>query len=200
MIMPAIHAASISTKLSAATVAVAGADGRGGDGFTTTDIVFAAEYFDQNSDYNTSNYRFTAPVAGRYLFHVHMGIVNIGANGGHAYPYLRINSTSVAYSYVQMPASASYAPAHVTQIFNLAANDYVDVTFGGGGYSEEILKKANCNLISIDKDPTVNNYAKKLKFKYDYQDNPMYDYDDLINKSHDHDLPEDCRTCLHEWL
>ena len=44
--------------------------------------------------------------------------------------------------------------------------DYIDVTFGGGGYSEEILKKANCNLISIDKDPTVNNYAKKLKFKY----------------------------------
>ena len=39
--------------------------------------------------------------------------------------------------------------------------DYIDVTFGGGGYSEEILKKANCNLISIDKDPTVNNYAKK---------------------------------------
>ena len=83
------------------------------------------------SHYNTSNYRFTAPVAGRYLFSVHMGIVNITANGGNGYPYLRINSTSVAYSYVQMPASASYAPAHVTQIFNLAANDYVDVTFGG---------------------------------------------------------------------
>jgi len=83
------------------------------------------------SHYNTSNYRFTAPVAGKYLFHVHMGIINITANGGNGYPYLRINSTSVAYSYVQMPASASYAPAHVTQIFNLAANDYVDVTFGG---------------------------------------------------------------------
>ena len=27
------------------------------------------------SHYNTSNYRFTAPVAGKYLFHVHMGIV-----------------------------------------------------------------------------------------------------------------------------
>ena len=44
--------------------------------------------------------------------------------------------------------------------------DYIDATFGGGGYSEEILKKANCNLISIDKDPTVKNYAKKLKCKY----------------------------------
>ena len=33
--------------------------------------------------------------------------------------------------------------------------DYIDVTFGGGGYSEEILKKADCKLLSIDKDPSV---------------------------------------------
>ena len=44
--------------------------------------------------------------------------------------------------------------------------DYIDATFGGGGYSEEILKKADCNLLSIDKDPTVKNYAKELKVKY----------------------------------
>ncbi len=44
--------------------------------------------------------------------------------------------------------------------------DYIDATFGGGGYSEEILKTANCNLLSIDKDSTVKNYAKKLKVKY----------------------------------
>ena len=44
--------------------------------------------------------------------------------------------------------------------------DYIDVTFGGGSYSEEILKKADCNLLSLDKDPTVKNYARKLKVKY----------------------------------
>ncbi len=44
--------------------------------------------------------------------------------------------------------------------------DYIDATFGGGGYSEEILKKADCNLLSIDKDPNVKNYAKKIKVKY----------------------------------
>ena len=44
--------------------------------------------------------------------------------------------------------------------------DYIDVTFGGGSYSEEILKKANCKLLSIDKDPTVRSYAKKLEIKY----------------------------------
>jgi len=44
--------------------------------------------------------------------------------------------------------------------------DYIDVTFGGGGYSREILKRADCRLLSIDKDPTVKGYAKKLKVKY----------------------------------
>ena len=34
---------------------------------------------------------------------------------------------------------------------------------------------------------------KKLTFKYDYQDQPIYNYDDLINKSNDHYLPEDCK-------
>ena len=84
------------------------------------------------SHYNTSNYRFTAPVAGRYLLHLHMGIVRITANNGNGYPYLRINGTAVAYSYVHVPTGTSYHPANVTQVFELAANDYVDVTFGGG--------------------------------------------------------------------
>jgi len=94
------------------------------------------------SHYNTSNFRFTAPVAGRYLLHVHMGIVRITANSGNGYPYLRINSTSVAYSYVSVPTGTSYHPANITQVFELAANDYVDVTFGGsnsdyyGNYTE----------------------------------------------------------------
>ena len=44
--------------------------------------------------------------------------------------------------------------------------NYIDATFGGGSYSEEILKRANCKLLSIDKDPTVKNYAKQLKVKF----------------------------------
>lgn len=44
--------------------------------------------------------------------------------------------------------------------------NYIDATFGMGGYSEAILKKANCNLLAIDKDPSVNKFAKTLKEKY----------------------------------
>ena len=29
--------------------------------------------------------------------------------------------------------------------------NYIDVTFGAGSYSEAILKKADCNLLALDK-------------------------------------------------
>ena len=32
---------------------------------------------------------------------------------------------------------------------------YVDATFGNGGYTEAILNSANCNVIAIDRDPSV---------------------------------------------
>ena len=44
--------------------------------------------------------------------------------------------------------------------------NYVDATFGRGGYSQSILEKAECKLISIDQDPDVLIYAKKIKKKY----------------------------------
>ena len=43
---------------------------------------------------------------------------------------------------------------------------YVDATFGNGGYSSAILETANCNLIAIDRDPTVLPKAQELKEKY----------------------------------
>ena len=44
--------------------------------------------------------------------------------------------------------------------------NYVDATFGMGGYTKSILEKAQCKLISIDQDPDVLIYAKKIKEKY----------------------------------
>jgi len=50
---------------------------------------------------------------------------------------------------------------------NIRANlNYVDATFGMGGYTKSILEKAQCKLISIDQDPDVLIYAKKIKEKY----------------------------------
>ena len=43
---------------------------------------------------------------------------------------------------------------------------YVDATFGNGGYSEAVLKKANCKVIAIDRDPTVLSRVQELKSVY----------------------------------
>ena len=42
-----------------------------------------------------------------------------------------------------------------------AGKIYVDATFGNGGYSEAILKTANCTVIALDRDPTVRTRAEK---------------------------------------
>ena len=87
--------------------------------------------------YNTSNSTFTAPVAGRYLFHVHVGIVRITSTGGYLYPNLEVNSGSIMYTYNNQSFNNSsswnqYANSHMTQIVNLAANDVVRVTVSLG--------------------------------------------------------------------
>lgn len=43
---------------------------------------------------------------------------------------------------------------------------YVDGTFGNGGYSEAILKAADCRVIAIDRDETVRPRAEELAAKY----------------------------------
>ena len=43
---------------------------------------------------------------------------------------------------------------------------YLDCTFGGGGYSREILKYPNTNIIAIDRDKEVNPIAKNLSLKF----------------------------------
>jgi 16S rRNA (cytosine1402-N4)-methyltransferase len=40
---------------------------------------------------------------------------------------------------------------------------YLDCTFGAGGYTKAILDTANCFVKALDQDPTVYEYAEKLK-------------------------------------
>ncbi len=43
---------------------------------------------------------------------------------------------------------------------------YVDSTFGNGGYTEALLKKANCKVIALDRDATVLPRVEELKAQY----------------------------------
>ncbi len=65
-------------------------------------------------------------------------------------------------------------PKHIPVMLNevlaaLAPKDgetYVDATFGNGGYSEALLRAANCRVIAIDRDPNVAARATELKQNY----------------------------------
>lgn len=63
-----------------------------------------------------------------------------------------------------------HIPVMLSEVLqNLAPRDgglYVDATFGFGGYSEAILNSADCKVIALDRDPTVEQRAKEFKDKY----------------------------------
>ncbi len=63
---------------------------------------------------------------------------------------------------------------------------YVDATFGNGGYSEAILKSANCKVIAIDRDPTVLPRVQELKDafgeRFDFRQGTFGSIKELVNQ------------------
>lgn len=71
----------------------------------------------------------------------------------------------------------THYPVMLNEVLNISSpskgGKFVDCTFGGGGYSKEILKFSNTNVQAFDRDKKTLFYAKKLKkefpnrFKFD---------------------------------
>ncbi len=57
-------------------------------------------------------------------------------------------------------------PVMLDQILSIISphhgGDFIDCTFGGGGYSQAILKHPNTNVIALDRDNLTQTYAKSL--------------------------------------
>ncbi len=66
---------------------------------------------------------------------------------------------------------------------------YIDATFGNGGYTTAILESANCNVIAIDRDPSVLPRVNELKEKFGNRFNfiagTFGQIAELVNKSVD---------------
>ena len=97
---------------------------------TTSPIPFDVVHYNIGNAYNNSTYTFTAPIAGRYVFHLHLGIVRLLATNASGYPRFNINGANKEYSYVAGP-SGLYVNANMTTFRVLSANDTVKVVWNG---------------------------------------------------------------------
>ena len=102
---------------------------------TTGEITFTNTGHNIGSNYSTSNGRFTAPVAGCYLF-TFMVLIDPATNGNYERVLFAVNGTTeVAYgdSLVQLNFSSlsSYHALTGSTIIKLSANDYVSLYNNG---------------------------------------------------------------------
>ena len=96
---------------------------------TTSPVPFTSAKVNTGGHFNTSTYRFTAPVAGRYVFTLLMYFDNNTANG--AYPRFVVNgSSSQGYLYMQGNSDGDKSSS-MTTMLSLSANDYVEITYAG---------------------------------------------------------------------
>ena len=137
-LQPAFHAKLSSNMLDMST----------GD----VDIAFATEVFDQNADYNTSNYTFTAPVQGRYFFQVNLELSNID----NANDYMRfkiITSNRTIYQGIWAPdkvfsSDGGYYSMHASGLFDMDASDTCKMQYqlNTGAAQTDTLGEANCTF------------------------------------------------------
>lgn len=105
-----------------------------GDG-TTYKVAFDTTIFDQASNFNTSTYTFTAPIAGKYQFNATIGGYNLGA--GHTIGLFQLVTTAQTYGagYGNWATGGGAASNGVklesaSWIVTMSANDTAYVQFG----------------------------------------------------------------------
>ena len=80
----------------------------------------------------------------------------------------------------------SHFPVMLNEILEISlpsnGGNFIDCTFGGGGYSKEILKFPNTNVLALDRDKNVLAIAKKLQIKFDNSEEVVSIFSDFIKK------------------
>lgn len=111
----------------------------GNESFTSErPIPLNSTTFNVGSHYNTSTYRFTAPVAGIYFFRAH--VYKQSSGNASRLRFYKNGSDVRIYQYI----SASDVFTHqITGILSLAVNDYVTCTFNGDGAGTSIYLADN---------------------------------------------------------
>jgi len=95
---------------------------------TSVVCLFNTERFDQNSDFNTSNYTFTAPTVGKYQLNTYLRLQNVDSGAGYYHIYL-ITSNRVYFDIIQpvFTADVTYMNMAVNVLADMDANDTAKV-------------------------------------------------------------------------
>lgn len=97
---------------------------------THTVLQFDSVEFDTCSGYNTSNYRYTPNVAGKYYFEACLQFTYTGSLGNTVYQYIRKNATAVAEASNREGGYGSVTQSSTILTMN-GSSDYVDIEVYG---------------------------------------------------------------------
>jgi len=109
-----------------------------------TTIQFDNEIYDQNSDFDTSNYTFTAPITGKYLINFSLYGLNLDAGANYIEPYINTSNRSY-YTGTFDPDNGdgydlNYFNFQGSVVADMDANDIakIIVTQGGGNAQMDV--------------------------------------------------------------
>jgi hypothetical protein len=107
---------------------------------TVITVPFATERFDVGSNYSTSTHKFTAPVAGKYLFHVYLRLQNVDASSGYYQVYCETTNSSLEvhiYDSEALDLDPTYWTSTGTTVAHMDANDTAHITlYQAGGQAQ----------------------------------------------------------------
>ena len=99
----------------------------------TGTLVFGSATVNNGSHYNTSNGRFTAPIAG--LYYIAFSVLYDDSYNNNGSAYLRKNGSGVGeYAYAEGGAITGYIQTAGSAVVTAAAGDYIEVYTGITGW------------------------------------------------------------------
>jgi len=117
---------------------------------TTNEVIkFDTKFYDYNSSFNISNYTFTAPISGNYLFNIKLTTGGLSsANPTILYP--KKNGSEITYQRIYLPVVMNYISGALTFVEKLNLNDAITIFMSNTGDSSfEIYKDYSSMSINL---------------------------------------------------
>ena len=102
-------------------------------------LAFQTEQFDLNSDYNTSNYTFTAPVNGKYLLTASVRLDSLQSNTNYVYTGFQTSNRNLVF-WIAGPQDwngSAYYTASGSVLCDMDANDTAYIYYFGQGGTDQ---------------------------------------------------------------